>query len=148
MTTTPHYLRLVGADSDPRDRAAEAARRVEHENRAAATNPELDPRDPRWVLAMRTYSQLQGAALTPERRARVMRTAQHLGLRPFDANLIIAVVQDHARRNESPGVAQDALRLIGRASPEPARAPWGRWLAAFLAALVAAALLIRWLGGS
>ncbi|MHC4980900.1 MAG: hypothetical protein ACYTGT_18095, partial [Planctomycetota bacterium] len=85
----PH-LRLVGAGDWRGDAQAKARQAVADENRAAAASRGLNPTDPRWVLAARAYSQLQGSALTYERRLRVMRTARRLGVRPFDANLIIA----------------------------------------------------------
>lgn len=98
-------LRLVatatGAPSsawlEPRPAVA-GERRVAREVRAAALQGNLDPTDPRWILAGRTRDALQGAALTAERRQGLLRLAQRLHLRPFDANLIIAIVQDEARR--------------------------------------------------
>jgi len=56
------------------------------------------PSDPRWVLAVRTAESLEGAMLRPERRERLLRIARLMGLTPFDANIIIAIVQDQARR--------------------------------------------------
>jgi len=65
--------------------------------------PHLDgPTDPRWVLAVRTADQLEGAILRPEKRERLIRLARTMGLTPFDANLIIAIVQDQARRGYQP----------------------------------------------
>lgn len=141
-------LRLVGAD-DPtaRDdwvRSRRARQAVLRENRRAAQNPTLQPTDPRWVLAVRTHSQLQGTALTPERRERVMRTARLLGVRPFDASLIIAIVQDQARRGEQLSQAMPTLALISR--PRRFAGPRHivlRWAAALAAAATATALLIR-----
>ena len=100
---------------------------------------------------MRAQSQLQGTALTPERRARVMRTAEQLGIRPFDANMIIAVVQDHARRGEDLADAATALAGVQhterrRPSREITRTSIATrlLLAAMLAALINA-ILITWL---
>lgn len=59
--------------------------------------------DPRWVLAVRTAEQLQGSVLVPERRERLVRLGKVMGLSPFDANLVIAIVQDQARRGNSGG---------------------------------------------
>ena len=145
----PHFLKLVGAD-DPDAveswKASRLARRnVIRENRLAASNPQLDPTDPRWVLAMRAYSQLQGSTLTPERRQRVLDNAKVIGLRPFDANLIIAVVQDHARRGESPAEAQSTLSMIAAPVRNAERLFWKRWLAAVISAIVANILLFWWL---
>ncbi|UCD76249.1 MAG: hypothetical protein JSV91_04860 [Phycisphaerales bacterium] len=146
----PPHLRLIGTD-DPEVVANWARSRLNRqqvirENRAAGLNRSLDPTDPRWVLAIRAYSQLQGTTLTPERRQRVMRTARQLGIRPFDANLIVAIVQDHARSGLALSEAQGTLTLLRE--PEAARAGrWAillRWAAAIATAAVANALLIRW----
>ena len=139
-------LRLVGSDDPKVVTSWRAARDVADENRAAARNPSLDPTDPRWVLAARTHSQLQGSTLTPERRARVLRTARQLGVRPFEANVIIAIVQDHARRGAPLAKAADTLTLLRDPHPRPTqRETWARWLAAGLTALAANALLVWWL---
>ena len=111
----PH-LRLVGAADWWGDARTRARRAVADENRAAATNRGLSPTDPRWALAARAYSQLQGSALTQERRLQVMRTARRLGVRPFDANLIIAIVQDQARRGR--GLREAAGTIPRRFSPD------------------------------
>ncbi len=137
----PH-LRLVGAP----DRAREA---VKQENVAAAANPSLDPTDPRWVLAVRAYSQLQGTAMTPDRRERLIRNAGGMGVRPFDANMIIAIVQDHARRGND---LSDAASTVALLEPPPRRRSRDegatlRWASAILTALVANIFLIWWLLG-
>jgi hypothetical protein len=94
-------LRLVNGErafgAPPLPRAHAAARRVRSENRAAAL---IDPRDARWVVAIRTAQSLEGGAaaiLPPDRRRRLVSMAVSLGLREFDANLVIAIVQDAAR---------------------------------------------------
>ena len=75
-----------------------------------------DPTDPRWVLAVRTAEQLQGPILPPERRERLLRLGKVLGLKPFDTNLIIAIIQDRARRgcpaSECPAAGAPQLALI------------------------------------
>ncbi len=96
-------LRLVGgripvdsARAEKVDRST-AMREIVRENRVASLRTDLDPNDPRWVLAARTRNELQGAALTADRRAKLLGVAYQLGMRPFDANLVIAIVQDEAR---------------------------------------------------
>lgn len=86
-----------------------AAERLASERRArmsvaaenhAASAQEFDPTDPRWVLAVRTAGAIEGgraAVLPPEARARLLGLATRLGLRPFDAHLVMAIVQDAAR---------------------------------------------------
>lgn len=92
-------------------------------NRAAAG---LTATDPRWVLALRVAVSLAGgraAVLTPDKRRSMERLAGRLGLRPFDAALVIAIVQDASRRGESiadrgPGPAVAArLQLVRPVDP-------------------------------
>ena len=142
MNEHPH-LRLAAGD----DVTWRRAREVTSENRAAAAHVELDPTDPRWVLAVRTHAQLQGAMLTPERRRRVMRTAEVLGVRPFEANVIIAVVQHTARMGRPLGDAVPTLAVVPGVER---RGPGPMLLYAFAAlatALAVAAVVIRWLIG-
>lgn len=162
-------LRLVGADvsaqpirpagarhasplrAAPKMRdASQSERAVAREMRSAAANqPALDPTDPRWVVAARAYSQLEGSTMTPERRARVLDSARKLGVQPFEANLIIALVQDQRRRGRTLHDAAPALRLIpqnDRSSARPSQSSiLGLWIAAAAAAAVFAWLMIRWL---
>ncbi len=58
--------------------------------------------DPRWVLAIRVAQALDGPILRPERRERLLRVGKVLGLSPFDTNLVIAIIQDRARRGIAP----------------------------------------------
>lgn len=150
MSSAAHtHLRLVGTE-DPDSMASwRTARRARQEviraNRAAA-DTRLDPADPRWVLAVRAYSQLQGTTMTPERRDRVLRTAASLGVRPFDANVIIAIVQDRARRGTPLAEAEPTLRML----PEPTRRRGTpdvmvRWCAALGCAALLTWLLATWL---
>jgi len=123
-------LRLVGGRAEPAgprlkpvDRD-EAARQIIRENRAASLGQDLDPTDPRWVLAARTRRELQGAALTADRRERLLGLAQQLHMRPFDANMVIAIVQDEARLAsagaDSTWELADRLRIIPQRDGTPA----------------------------
>ncbi len=70
--------------------------------------------DPRWVLAVRTASYLdagRAGLLAPDKRDRLITTAKHLGIRPFDAHLVIAIVQDAARMGLPPLSPDTAERL-------------------------------------
>jgi hypothetical protein len=147
-------LRLVGAEGDEsRVWAAQQQSRlaVIKENRLAAAG--LDPTDPRWVLASQTQARLQGATLTPERRDQLIRNGVKMGLRPFEANLVIALVQDRARAHEPLSEAGPMLKLVRQPMNERAStrsagsASWPMWFAAVAAALAVAALLVRWLTG-
>jgi hypothetical protein len=72
--------------------------------------------DPRWVLATRTAEQLEGDVLPAEKRASLIRLCRLLGLSLFDANLVIAIVQDQARRGhagaEIASVAEPQLSMV------------------------------------
>jgi hypothetical protein len=108
----------------------------------------IDPADPRWMLASATRDALQGSVLTYENRRKVMLLAQRVGIRAFDANLIVAIVQDRARRGEPIESAVDAIGVVP-APDAPARTRrsftgW-TWAAAILVALLVDAILIGWL---
>lgn len=159
-------LRLVGAvaerqrgalpEDDTRQRVARHRdQRAEHrawevaaENQAAAAMPATDAR---WVMAVRVSEALEGgraAVLRPRARSNLLTTARVLGLRPFDANLVIAIVQDAARRGESPLGFETADRLAMVAPPPPASAGRAGWLLAALVLGVAwAGVLVAWLSG-
>lgn len=83
-----------------------------------------DVRDPRWVLAVRTASCLQGSVLSPEKREHLLRVGRSMRLSAFDANLVIAVIQDQARRGQlahyCPQAAAAQLAMI----PKPRRTTW------------------------
>jgi hypothetical protein len=81
-----------------------------------------------------------------EDRKRVLALAQRIGIRAFDANLIVAIVQDRARRGETLEAAADAIAVVPRPSPSGSRAAvaW-TWAAAIIVAVVADALLIGWI---
>ena len=90
------------------------ARVASGQHRAPAEGSQLDAMDPRWVLAVRTAGSLEGgraAVLSPERRRRLVMLAQTMGLRPFDAAVVVALVQDAVRRGEEPLSAATANQL-------------------------------------
>ena len=97
---------------------------VAAENRAAAG---MAATDSRWVFAVAVSQTLEGGRagiLSPEKRRRLVVSAQEIGLRPFDANLIIAIVQDSVRTGEPPlsTSVEDRVMLV-RPADEPAP-PW------------------------
>lgn len=146
----------MGDDAELWREAEQARLAVVKENRIAAHtgamqpgfSRTIDPKDPRWVLAMQTRSRLQGSMLTPERRDQLMRCGKKLGLRPFETNLIIAIVQDQARCEGAAPTTPPLLSLVGSAAaPRDIRpAVWPKWFAALAAAAAVTAALIRWLG--
>lgn len=145
----PQHLRLVGVDDpdvlDNWTNQRQARQNVIRENRLSAGNTQLEPTDPRWVLAVKTHAHLQGSTLTPERRERLLSIARKIGLRPFEANLIMAVVQDHARRGECLDSALPALVMIESPKTTDPLTGWWRWIAALCCAILANAFLIWWL---
>lgn len=97
---------------------------------------------------MQTEARLQGTMLTPERREQLLHSGRELGLRPFEANLLIAVVQDQARRQRPLRLAGPTIGLIGVETAAPPRRQQGSvwcWLAAIAGAAAAAAAVIRWI---
>ena len=124
------------------------AEAVAAENRTAADHP-FDPADPRWILATRAAAALEGgraAILPPERRARLVCLATSLGLRPFDAHLVIAIVQDDARTGTRP-LADTAKHRVALVRP-PAD-PFDAGALAIrlaIAALLAAAIVLTVIG--
>ncbi|MFG0326556.1 MAG: hypothetical protein ACF8SC_04710 [Phycisphaerales bacterium JB037] len=140
---------LSSQTPDPRLAALQrlAAAQTARENKASAG---LDPSDVRWAFAARVAESLDGgrtAILPPERRRRLVRLATGLGLREFDANLIIAVVQDGARTGEgalSRGVEHrlEMIRHPSDAASPPRTASLG-WMVG--ASLLAAGAMLLWL---
>jgi hypothetical protein len=122
-------LRLVGGPAaDPRAEAhaphaseatlspREARQRIARENTSAAM---LAPDDARWMFAQEVASRLEGgraALLRPADRRELVEVAGKLGVRAFDANLVIALVQDAARRGEDVVLQPDAA-VPSQASP-------------------------------
>jgi hypothetical protein len=157
------HLRLVGARTgvahDERLARQQAELAVIKENRIAAhatgvtpgIESQIDPRDPRWVLAMQTQARLQGAVLPPEKRDELMRSGRKLGLRPFESNLVIAIVQDRARSGRRARDAAPALALVhppqDRLERNGSEVTWPKWFAALAGAAAVATLLMRWIGG-
>jgi hypothetical protein len=107
--------------------------------------------DARWILARHAAGQLQGdraAILPPARRRDLVDLGTRLGLRPFDCNLVLAIVQDAAREGHGlVGVeSQSRLSMI-----RPAIKPWP-WTGVMIAAACSLALwmmaiAINWLRG-
>lgn len=106
-----------GPHAERRDGRVSAARRasVGAENRSATT---LTPDDARLITAKLAAEAIEGgraAIIRPEVRRRLVATATGMGLRPFDANLVIAIVQDDARTGAGPaGLASRVRASISR----------------------------------
>ena len=118
--------------------------------RESARDRTFDPTDARWKVATETQRALQGAVLSFEDRRRVLALAHRLGIRPFDANLIVALVQDRARRGEAlEGIAPTLALLPVQETPAKSsafrRGVAGAFVGAVIAAVAADAVLIFWL---
>lgn len=83
---------------------------------AANPTPITSPTDPRWVLAIRTAEVMQGDVLPPAKRETLMGLGKSMGLSAFDCSLILAIIQDRARRgialDQCPSQSEPQLALI------------------------------------
>lgn len=149
-------LRLTGFHTDASAqmvRHREASRQIERENRrASGAIDTLDEHDARVLFATRVASSLEGgraAVLRPESRVRLRRLAVRMGIRDFDASLIVAIVQDAARRGEDPSSerARSMLGLLGRSGASRGRdLIWSVVVAVLLGGVLLLAL-VRWASG-
>ena len=140
--------------------------------RESARGRALDPFDARWQFATAIERALQGSTLAYEDRQRLLGLATRLGIRDFDAHLIVALVQDRSRRGESiegaaPTIALLPLQRAASTSstarrqhsdtttvrtatlePTDAHEPTSSatpWIVAMIAAIAIDAALIAWL---
>jgi len=145
----PRTLRLVGIDEHTQaPRTARRRAAVASENRQAAA---LDLEDARIAFALRVAERLDGgraAILTPETRRRLLHASSKMGLEPFDASLVIAIVQDAARRGETTDEPMTAGRLK-LVKPAKRRAAFDGVLlpaaAAIILALIALVSMMSWI---
>ena len=136
-------LDLIGARQD-QERAA--ARAIARENLASAHNgPSLE--DARSVVVSETLKRLQGSLLVPEDRRAVLELAQRLGMRTFDANLLVAMIQDRARRND-PTQATGTHTTHSRSTGMHGLTNGWQWICALATGALFAALAAAWLLGS
>ena len=128
--------------ADAELRTAEAVRAVHLENLSASG---LAAEDARVVFAIDVERSLEGgraAALRPERRERLVAGAVKRGMRPFDANLVIAIVQDAARRGETLNATQHGtvLRMVKQPERAEGRFEWLLVAAVVLGLVMAVAM--------
>ncbi|MEM9295702.1 MAG: hypothetical protein AAGA57_07865, partial [Planctomycetota bacterium] len=85
--------------------------------------PRLAPTHPRSVLPQPAPQTLERAQLPADRRERRLRLGRPQGLTTFDANLILAIVQDRARRGVPARLcpAHSAAQLAQVTPPQGAR---------------------------
>ncbi len=114
--------------------------------RETARDRGFDPADARWKVAIETQRAMQGAVLAFEDRRRVLALANRLGIRAFDANLIVALVQDRARREEPIESIASTIAIIPAPIVDaPKHTLAWLWLSAIAVAIVGDAMLIAWL---
>jgi hypothetical protein len=95
----------------------ERAQRRARAGRVASANFDasmLSPVDARWILATQVARALEGgraAIIRPEKRRDLVAMGQRVGLRAFDSDLVIAVMQDAARRGIDPLGTTNQQRL-------------------------------------
>lgn len=136
--TPPAPLRLSRHEPSLRADHTAARHAAAAEMRSAAALPEADARA---IFAQGVERNLEGgraAILRPENRRRLLTHAAELGLRTFDASLIIAIAQDAARRSRAPR-SDPRLRLVH--PPERAPSSRGPWVAMIAALTLGGAIL-------
>ncbi len=124
--------------------------------RANAQSAVISSDDARWIFAQRVRDSLDGgraAILAPDLRRDLVCRAVRSGLRPFDANLVIAIVQDEVRSGQ-PGPAPSrsalpgTLRLVRQADrPVTRRTVLAALGITLLLAAGIAGILISWICG-
>jgi hypothetical protein len=158
VTTSPQpdlTLRLVNTGVDAAAPALHPRNTRRHANAISTENlaaAQLSTTDARWAIAAATAAAIEGgtaAIIRPESRRRLLSLATSLGLRPCDANLLIAIVQDAARSGAGPlgpDVA-DRLTLIREPThdPEANRAALTNLVTAIALAALLLISLILWI---
>jgi hypothetical protein len=138
--TSPRVLRLVNADDAPVSRPRHTPVQAEHAT-TGNTRARLDAADARWVLAVRTTMAMEGgraAILRPEARRKLTSMAVKMGLRPFDAALVIAIAQDAARTGEAlSGPPGERLTMV-RGAAKSSENQVGPWIMLMLSCFVGA----------
>ncbi|MBS0198304.1 MAG: hypothetical protein JSR77_16245 [Planctomycetes bacterium] len=133
-----HKLRLVGAEaalagkSNRPDPDAALRREVARENHSAGGLSVDDMRD---VFAAAVVGALDGgraAILRPQVRRRLVAGAVATGMRPFEANLVIALVQEATRNG----------RTVRARMIPITRTPRTRWVWSVVATLLIAAAIL------
>lgn len=140
------FLRLVSATESGRA-AVSTARDRQNVAQANRESSKIGSVDARWIFATQVAASLEGGRtgiLRPDRRRELVVKADQLGLRSFDANLVIAIVQDAAREGRalSPE-AQDRLTLVRPVSDGGAGSMAGPLLLAAATLALIAVLAMR-----
>ncbi|MBL8990566.1 MAG: hypothetical protein JNJ48_03190 [Phycisphaerae bacterium] len=137
--------------SAPGSRTGDEARARRDVARANVLASGMMPDDARWIFALRAADALEGgiaAIIRPEVRRKLVDIAVRLGLRPFDANLIIAIVQDGRRsgRGALNPDCESRLTLVRPADPPPKPAAWlGPLIGLTILACMATYVMCAWI---
>ena len=155
MTTLPSTTETLHPDHDAlveRTLALLPARR-DHSTPARGFIPPADLDTYRSLLD-RIDEVREGALVGSDARARIMHEAGSLGIRPFDASMMIALAQDRARRGESNADIPFLLRARptpgapGRPQvPAAVRPDTLTWIGVALGGLLIAGLIAGWFAG-
>lgn len=70
---------------------------------------------------MRTWQVMQGEVLTASARASLLKIGRAMGLRDFESSLILAIVQDQARRREPLAGARRMVAMVPHDERSPRR---------------------------
>lgn len=132
--------------ADARGKAATARLRAARTEvaRANVLASGMSPADARWVFALQVAQALEGgraAILNPDRRRQLVRAATKLGFREFDANLLIAVVQD-GRRSGRGALNPDVENRLAMVPEAVVHEPWlNNWPVMLVASLILGACI-------
>jgi hypothetical protein len=99
MVAGPEFGRGVAAEREEAARRIESSRFIAYENASAARHSD----GARLAFAKLVEESIEGgraAIIRPETRRELAAAAESQGLRPFEAQLTIAMVQDAARHGE------------------------------------------------
>ena len=122
----------------------EAIDAITEENNASANHGPL-PTDPNVLLLSEIARQIQGTMLSANGRRIVLARAEQLGIRAFDASLLIAVAQDRARRGESLSSSSMPFHPTRVSAVPSANRMTALWLGAITLGGLFAALGANWL---
>lgn len=119
-------------------RRASLREAIAAENRASATNPNV-------LLGSEISRRLEGSILPADARRAVLRRAEALGIRQFDASLLIAVAQDRARRGETLDETPVPFEPQCVQTLRSNHVEMALWASALLIGTLLALLEVRWL---
>ena len=165
MTTLPTTTRQLQLDHEalvertlallPQRREVEGARTpaATRARRPRAVDAFIPPSDHATYEALleRIDQVREGTLVSANARAQIMEEADTLGIRPFDASMMIALAQDRARRGESnrniPSLLQARPADPGEATIAAHRPDAMSWIAVATSGLLIAGLVAMWFSG-